>query len=72
MTNRYLLDSSGEPTITSLTPRLIPVIAQVMGPPEEQLTDATRERLLELVAFVHSKQPALIQQHVVLMAALQS
>ena len=67
----YTLDSSGEPIITELTPRLISIIAEVMGPPKDQLQDGTREQLLELVGFVYSKKPALIQEHPTLMAALQ-
>lgn len=63
-------DSAAEPTIISLTPQLVPVFAQVLGPPEDQLKDETREQLIELVRFVHSKRPELVERHEGLMALL--
>lgn len=55
-----------------LTPRLVPILEQVLGPPEEQLTDEVREQLIELVKYLHKQQPALIQDHEVLMSAVQA
>lgn len=34
-----------------------------MAPPYDQLNDATREQLIQLVRFVHGKQPALLGEH---------
>ena len=62
-----LPDSSGDSTILELTPRLLPIIAHVMGPPDTQLTDTTREQLTQLVKYVYSNQPALVQQYPVLL-----
>lgn len=43
------LDQHREPTIESLTPQLMPVFQKVLGEPEEQLDDETREQVVELV-----------------------
>lgn len=56
-------DSSSEPTILSLTPQLLHVLNQVMAPPYDQLNDATREQLIQLVRFVHGKHPTLLDEH---------
>ncbi|KAI1277005.1 importin beta-4 [Xylaria sp. FL0933] len=37
------------PTVQELTPRLLPVFQQVLGPPEDQLEDETRQLVTELV-----------------------
>jgi hypothetical protein len=70
--NIVQLYQSGNSTIQSLTPQLMPVLNEVMGEPEEQLDDETRASLTELVKFVHSKQPNMIQPHANLVAAAQS
>lgn len=57
------LDSSGEPTIIDLTSKLIPIVSQVMSPPDKQLTDEIREQLGQLVRFVHGKDRAVVEQH---------
>ena len=44
-----------------LTPRLLPVLAQVMGPPESQLTEGSREALSQLVKYVYHNQAAMLQ-----------
>lgn len=47
------IDSQGDQTIISLTPQLLPIIAEVMAPqPEKQIKDETREKLTQLVKFV--------------------
>ncbi len=58
-----LADSQAEPTIASLTPKIVSVLAQVMDPPADQLKDSTREQLLQLLRFIHGKQPGLIQKY---------
>ena len=65
-------DSAGEPTIVGLTPRLIPVVAKVMGPPETQLQATTRTQLTQLVKYVYQKQSSLIQPYPVLLQAIQA
>lgn len=39
----------GNLTVRDLTPRLLPVFQQVLGPPEDQLEDETRQLVIELV-----------------------
>ncbi|KAF1962620.1 ARM repeat-containing protein [Byssothecium circinans] len=46
------LYQANEPTIQQLTPRLMPVFEKVLGPPEEQLEQETREQLVELVKYL--------------------
>lgn len=67
-----LADSSREPTILSLTPQLLHVLDQVMAPPYDQLNDATREQLVQLVRFVHEKHPALLGEHKTLTEVLRA
>ncbi|KAI4246593.1 MAG: hypothetical protein LQ352_006380, partial [Teloschistes flavicans] len=43
------LYSAGEPTILGLTPQLLPVLEKVLGPPEEQLDEETRGKVVEMV-----------------------
>ncbi len=64
-------DSAGEPTIVRLTPQLLPVLAHVLSPPEDQLNDVTRLQIIHLVKFVASKHPELVQKYDVLAAAAQ-
>lgn len=65
-------DSTGEPTIVSLTPQLLRILDQVMAPPTEQLKDTTRELLAQLVNFVHGKQPALVRRYETLAAVVDN
>lgn len=46
------LYQSRNETIQGLTGKLMPVFEKVMGPPEEQLTDGTRENLTQLVNYL--------------------
>ncbi|CAD6582965.1 MAG: hypothetical protein ASARMPREDX12_001133 [Alectoria sarmentosa] len=51
-------------TMISLTPTLLPILAEVMAPkPSGQLKDATREALTELVKFLATKQPAEVRKY---------
>ncbi|KAI1164006.1 importin beta-4 [Nemania serpens] len=43
---------AGNPTVQELTPRLLPVFQQVLGPPEEQLEDETKQLVIELVSIL--------------------
>ncbi len=63
------IDSAGEPTILGLTPQLLPILEKVLGPPENQLNDETREQVLEMVKFVHGKQPRMVGKYPGLVAA---
>ncbi|KAL8704513.1 MAG: hypothetical protein Q9201_002322 [Fulgogasparrea decipioides] len=57
------LYSAGEPTILGLTPQLLPILEQVLGPPEEQLNEKARQQVVEMVKFVHSKQPQMVRKY---------
>ena len=48
-------DQAGDATIQSLTPQVKPVIEKVLGPPEEQLDEETRAKVLELVEYLKTK-----------------
>ncbi|KAL8946125.1 MAG: hypothetical protein Q9222_007434, partial [Ikaeria aurantiellina] len=65
------LYSQGEPTILSLTPQLLPVLEQVLGPPEEQLDEGTREQVVEMVRFIYGKQAQLVKGYPGLMGVVQ-
>lgn len=47
-----VIDVAGNPTVQELTPRLLPVFQQVLGPPEEQLEDETKQLVIELVSIL--------------------
>ena len=53
-------------TMIGLTPQVVPILAKVLGEPEEQLDEETREEVVGLVKFIHSKQAGLIAGHEVL------
>lgn len=56
-------DDSNEPTIQQLTPKLIPVLEQVLGPPEEQLEKETRQLLHQAVRGLHKGNPGLFSNN---------
>jgi hypothetical protein len=64
-------DHAQNPVVQSLTPQIMPVLAEVMGPPTEQLDEETRDSLEELVKYIYSKQPAAVQAYPVLMAVIE-
>lgn len=43
-----------------------------MAPPYDQLNEATREQLVQLVRFVHGKHPALLGEYETLTEALRA
>ncbi|KAI9827662.1 MAG: hypothetical protein M1826_006225 [Phylliscum demangeonii] len=47
--------------IADLTTSLVPVLAQVLAPPEEQLTAETRSEVLQLVRYLAERLPHLLQ-----------
>ncbi|KAK3503913.1 armadillo-type protein [Neurospora crassa] len=55
----YKLYEQGEPTINSLTPKVIPVLESVLSPPEDQLSDESRELVRKLVHQLYSANQAL-------------
>lgn len=62
-------DQQSNQTIISLTPTLLPILAEVMAPtPPGQLKPATREKLTELVKFLATKQPGEVRKYEVLAA----
>lgn len=56
--------------MVGLTEKFIPVLAQVLGSPEEQVKESTREELVYLVRWVHEQEPALVENHESLKAAV--
>ncbi|KAI4211521.1 MAG: hypothetical protein LQ351_005697 [Letrouitia transgressa] len=58
--------SEGDERVLRLTERLLPAMAAVLGPPEEQLGEETREKIVELVRFLRSKQPRVVDEFAVL------
>ncbi|KAL9022860.1 MAG: hypothetical protein Q9196_007499, partial [Gyalolechia fulgens] len=65
------LYSEGQPTILSLTPQLLPILEMVLGPPVTQLDDKTREQVVEMVKFIHSKKPEMVRGYTGLMRAVK-
>lgn len=51
----YVADQSGDPTMRQLTPQLKPVLEKVLGPPDEQLEEETRQLLLQLVQYIQQQ-----------------
>ncbi|KAL8768832.1 MAG: hypothetical protein Q9209_005013 [Squamulea sp. 1 TL-2023] len=66
------LYSEGEPTTLGLTPKILPILEQVLGPPKEQLDDETREQVVQLVKFLYGKQAQMVKKYPGLMAAVNS
>ncbi|KAL8925309.1 MAG: hypothetical protein Q9208_003599 [Pyrenodesmia sp. 3 TL-2023] len=65
------LYSAGEPTILGLTPQLLPVLEKVLGEPENQLNDETREQVVQMVKFIHGKEPQMVGKYAGLVAAVR-
>ena len=57
------LYESGEPTIQQLTPKLVPVLESVLGPPADQLDDESREIVRRTVAFLYNANAGLFANH---------
>ncbi|KAG5518421.1 hypothetical protein PMAC_002815 [Pneumocystis sp. 'macacae'] len=57
--------------IISLTERLIPIFATVLGPPEEQLTESIRNELIELVRALSVDYFGIINQYPGLLNAIR-
>ena len=64
------LDSWREPTMLGLTEKLIPVLAQVLGPPVKQVKQSTLKQLGNLVRWIYEQQPALLDDYENLKAAV--
>lgn len=47
----------------SLTSKLIGVFGEVLSPPEDQLTDETRQVVKRIVQSLHGSKPELFQGH---------
>ena len=54
-----MADSEGNLTLLPLTPRLLPILAEVLAPePEDQLpNDETRGKIVQLVRYIAGKGP---------------
>ncbi|KAI0155356.1 importin beta-4 [Xylariaceae sp. FL1272] len=48
----HKLYSMSNPTVQELTPRLLPIFQQVLGPPEEQLDDETRQIVQQMASHL--------------------
>lgn len=57
------LDEANEPTVQSLTSKLIGVFEKVLSPPEEQLTDESRPIVQRIVQSLFKAKPDLFQGH---------
>lgn len=54
-----------------MTPQVVPILAHVLADgPAKQVVDETRAELIELVKYIRSKQPGLVQENAVLMSAI--
>ena len=57
-------DSEQDKTIMSLTPRILPILAEVTAPePKDQLKDETREKIAHLVKFLAGKYPQEVRKY---------
>ncbi|PNS15065.1 hypothetical protein CAC42_2294 [Sphaceloma murrayae] len=43
---------ANQPIMQGLTPQILPILQQVLGPPEEQLDDETRSKVVQLVQYL--------------------
>ncbi|PHH93315.1 hypothetical protein CDD83_7100 [Cordyceps sp. RAO-2017] len=59
----YTLYERGNETVEQLTPQLIGVFEKVMGPPEEQLEQDTREVVRRTVQTLYKAKPELLSGH---------
>ncbi|KAH7129899.1 armadillo-type protein [Dactylonectria estremocensis] len=56
----YKLYENSNPTVEQLTPQLIGIFEKVLGPPEEQLEQDTRETLQRTVQVLYKAKPELL------------
>lgn len=49
-------DQSNNPVIQGLTQQILPVLQKVLSPPEEQLSDETRQKVIQLAQYLQSQQ----------------
>ena len=56
-------DQAKNSTIQSLTPQIIRALASVLAPPEDQLSEARRTEVVQLVKYLHQQQPGLLQEY---------
>lgn len=61
--NIYQLYDQSNATVQQVTPQLIPVLEQVMSPPEDQLEPETRELLKRTVQGLYKQQPSLFSNN---------
>ncbi|KAL8864576.1 MAG: hypothetical protein Q9174_007300, partial [Haloplaca sp. 1 TL-2023] len=64
------LYSNSNPTLLSLTPKLLPIMNEVLGPPEKQLSEKTRGEVVEMVRFLYGKEPGMVREFGVLMGVV--
>lgn len=56
-------DERGNQTVEHLTPQLVGVFEKVLGSPEEQLEQDTRELLCRTVQTLYKAKPELLSNH---------
>ncbi|KAI5807953.1 armadillo-type protein [Peziza echinospora] len=54
---------ASSPVVFGITPQLVSIFAQVLSPPEEQLTPETRAQLAELIKFIYQKDSSIIANY---------
>jgi hypothetical protein len=59
-------DQEHSQVITRRTEQLLPILDQVLGSPDEQLSEIIRSGLVELVKYLHGSGPAVIDRYDVL------
>lgn len=62
-TNEESTDELSNPLIQEITPKLIPVFEEALGPPEEQLELETRELIKKMVRLLYGVKPELFQNN---------
>ena len=64
-------DQQEEPTLISLTPQLLPILAEVLAPePKDQLKEETRGKVVQLVGFLAGKDRKEVGKYEVLREVL--
>jgi hypothetical protein len=51
---------------------LVSILTRVLSPPEDQLDDETKAKVIEMVKFIGEQHPSLVQGNEVLMKVVQS
>jgi len=66
------IDEHENPTIFSLTPKILPIFTAILSDPAEQLDVDTRHRVVSTVKFIAERSPDLIHGNEVLSNSIRS